>query len=468
MAFRSVKDSMGEIQVPDEKYWGAQTERSYENFKIGVEKMPAEITRAFAMLKQACAIANHKFGKLDDRRYEAIKQACDDILAGKLDGNFPLAIWQTGSGTQSNMNMNEVIANRATEILGVNFRDKKNTPKENLVHPNDHVNMSQSSNDTFPTALHIMAVVEVCNYLMPRLDSFEKALDKKVEEFADIIKNGRTHLQDATPLTLGQEFSGYASMIKHSKQHIEQALTTCRELAIGGTAVGTGLNSPKGWGEEIAATLTKVTGLKFVDCPNKFYALTSHDAIVSLEGALAGLAADLMKMANDIRWLASGPRGGLGEINIPANEPGSSIMPGKVNPTQCEAVTMVAVQVMGNAAAINFAASQGNFELNVFKPVIAYNLLQSIRLLADVMQSFEIHCVSGITANKERINELMERSLMLVTALSPVVGYENAAKIAKFAHKENKSLREAALELGLCTEEQFNEYVDPSKMIHPQ
>ncbi len=468
MAFRIEKDSMGEIQVPDEKYWGAQTERSYENFKIGVEKMPAEITRAFAMLKQACAIANHKFGKLDDRRYEAIKQACDDILAGKLDGNFPLAIWQTGSGTQSNMNMNEVIANRATEILGGNFRDKKNTPKENLVHPNDHVNMSQSSNDTFPTALHIMAVVEVCNYLMPRLDSFEKALDKKVEEFADIIKNGRTHLQDATPLTLGQEFSGYASMIKHSKQHIEQALTTCRELAIGGTAVGTGLNSPKGWGEEIAATLTKVTGLKFVDCPNKFYALTSHDAIVTLEGALAGLAADLMKMANDIRWLASGPRGGLGEINIPANEPGSSIMPGKVNPTQCEAVTMVAVQVMGNAAAINFAASQGNFELNVFKPVIAYNLLQSIRLLADVMQSFEIHCVSGITANKERINELMERSLMLVTALSPVVGYENAAKIAKFAHKENKSLREAALELGLCTEEQFNEYVDPSKMIHPQ
>ena len=468
MAFRIEKDSMGEIQVPDEKYWGAQTERSYENFKIGVEKMPAEITRAFAMLKQACAIANLKFGKLDDRRYEAIKQACDDILAGKLDGNFPLAIWQTGSGTQSNMNMNEVIANRATEILGGNFRDKKNTPKENLVHPNDHVNMSQSSNDTFPTALHIMAVVEVCNYLMPRLDSFEKALDKKVEEFADIFKNGRTHLQDATPLTLGQACLGYASMIKHSKQHSEQALTTCRELAIGGTAVGTGRNSPNGWGEEIAATLTKVTWLKFVDCPNKFYALTSHDAIVTLEGALAGLAADLMKMANDIRWLASGPRGGLGEINIPANEPGSSIMPGKVNPTQCEAVTMVAVQVMGNAAAINFAASQGNFELNVFKPVIAYNLLQSIRLLADVMQSFEIHCVSGITANKERINELMERSLMLVTALSPVVGYENAAKIAKFAHKENKSLREAALELGLCTEEQFNEYVDPSKMIHPQ
>ena len=459
---------MGEIRVPDDKYWGAQTERSYENFKIGVEKMPAEITRAFAMLKQACAIANHKFGKLDDRRFNAIKQACDDILAGKLDGNFPLAIWQTGSGTQSNMNMNEVIANRATELLGGNFRDKANTPKENLVHPNDHVNMSQSSNDTFPTALHIMAVVEVCKYLMPRLEDFEKCLYAKSEEFAPYIKNGRTHLQDATPLTLGQEFSGYASMITHCKQQIMSALETCRELAIGGTAVGTGINSPKGFGAEVSKTLTEVTGLKFVDCPNKFYALTSHDAIVSLEGSLAGLAADLMKIANDIRWLASGPRGGLGEINIPANEPGSSIMPGKVNPTQCEAVTMVAVQVMGNATCINMAASQGNFELNVFKPVIAHNLLQSIRLLADVMKSFEIHCVSGITPNVDRINELMERSLMLVTALSPLVGYDNAAKIAKYAHKENLSLREAALKLGLCTEEQFNEYVDPAKMIHPQ
>ena len=468
MAFRIEKDSMGEIQVPDDKYWGAQTERSYENFKIGVEKMPMQITRAFAMLKQACAIANNKFGKLDERRMNAIKQACDEILDGKLDGNFPLAIWQTGSGTQSNMNMNEVIANRSTEILGGNFRDKANTPKENLVHPNDHVNMSQSSNDTFPTALHIMAVVETTNYLLPRLCEFEKCLLAKSEEFKDIIKNGRTHLQDATPLTLGQEFSGYASMITHCKKHIEAALESVREIAIGGTAVGTGLNSPKGWGAEIAQTLTEKTGIKFIDCPNKFYGLTSHDSLVALEGAFAGLAADLMKIANDIRWLASGPRGGLGEITIPANEPGSSIMPGKVNPTQCEAVTMVAVQVMGNATTINMAASQGNFELNVFQPVVAHNLLQSIRLLADVMVSFQEHCVAGITANKERIQELMERSLMLVTALSPLVGYDNAAKIAKYAHAQNKSLREAALELGLCTEEQFNEYVVPSKMIHPQ
>ena len=468
MEYRIERDSMGEMQVPEDKYWGAQTERSYENFKIGVEKMPMQITRAFAMLKQACAIANNKFGKLDERRMNAIKQACDEILDGKLDGNFPLAIWQTGSGTQSNMNMNEVIANRSTEILGGNFRDKANTPKENLVHPNDHVNMSQSSNDTFPTALHIMAVVETTNYLLPRLCEFEKCLLAKSEEFKDIIKNGRTHLQDATPLTLGQEFSGYASMITHCKKHIEAALESVREIAIGGTAVGTGLNSPKGWGAEIAQTLTEKTGIKFIDCPNKFYGLTSHDSLVALEGAFAGLAADLMKIANDIRWLASGPRGGLGEITIPANEPGSSIMPGKVNPTQCEAVTMVAVQVMGNATTINMAASQGNFELNVFQPVVAHNLLQSIRLLADVMVSFQEHCVAGITANKERIQELMERSLMLVTALSPLVGYDNAAKIAKYAHAQNKSLREAALELGLCTEEQFNEYVVPSKMIHPQ
>ena len=468
MTYRIEKDSMGEIKVPDEKYWGAQTQRSYENFRIGVEKIPAEITRAFALLKQACAVANHKFGKLDDRRFEAINEACADILDGKLDGNFPLAVWQTGSGTQSNMNMNEVIANRATEILGGNFRNKAETPKENLVHPNDHVNMSQSSNDTFPSALHIMTVVEVSNDLLPRLENLEKALEKKADEFAGIIKNGRTHLQDATPLTLGQEFSGYASMIAHSKKHIAAALETCRELAIGGTAVGTGLNAPKGFGVEIAAILTEKTGLKFVDADNKYWGLTSHDSLCALEGALAGLAADLMKIANDIRWLASGPRGGLGEINIPANEPGSSIMPGKVNPTQCEAVTMVAVQVMGNAAAINMAASQGNFELNVFKPVIAHNLLQSIRLLADVMESFEVHCVSGITANEGRIRELMERSLMLVTALSPLVGYDNAAKIAKYAHKENLSLREAALKLELCTEEEFNRYVDPSKMIHPQ
>ena len=458
--FRIEKDSMGEVKVPNDKYWGAQTERSYENFKIGIEKMPVEIVRA-------CALANQEFGKLDDKRAAAIEEACDEAFEGKLDGNFPLAVWQTGSGTQSNMNMNEVFANRAIEILGGNFRDKASLSKDQLVHPNDHVNMSQSSNDTFPSALSIMSVVETTNYLLPRLEGLEKALYAKAEEFKDLIKSGRTHLQDATPLTLGQEFSGYASMLTHSREAILAALEPCRELAIGGTTVGTGINSPEGFGAKVAEILTKKTGLKFKDAPNKFHALTSHDAVCLLQGALAGLAADLMKIANDIRWLASGPRCGLGEIIIPANEPGSSIMPGKVNPTQCEAVTMVAVQVMGNATCINFAASQGNFELNVFKPVIAYNLIQSIKNLADVMKSFEIHCVTGITANKERLYDLMERSLMLVTALSPLVGYMNAAKIAHYAHVNNKSLKEAALELQLCTAEQFDQYVDPTKMIHP-
>lgn len=466
--FRVEKDSMGEVKVPNDKYWGAQTERSYENFRIGIEKMPAEITKAFALLKRACAQANHSFGKLDETRAKAIMQACEDALAGKLDGNFPLAVWQTGSGTQSNMNMNEVFANRAIEILGGDFRCKKDLPKEKLVHPNDHVNMSQSSNDTFPTALSIMAVVETTKYLLPRLEQLEATLWKKSEEFADVIKCGRTHLQDATPLTLGQEFSGYASMLAHSREQIIASLEACRELAIGGTAVGTGLNAPVGFGEKVAAELTEFTGIEFRDAKNKFWALTSHDAICSLQGAFAGLAANLMKIANDIRWLSSGPRGGLGEINIPANEPGSSIMPGKVNPTQCEAVTMVAVQVMGNAAAINIAASQGNFELNVFKPVIAYNLIQSIRNLGDAMVSFDIHCAVGITANVEKISEYMTRSLMLVTALSPLVGYDNAAKIAKHAHAQNISLKESALELGMCSEEDFDKYVDPSKMIHPQ
>ncbi len=466
--FRIEKDSMGEVKVPNDKYWGAQTERSYENFRIGIEKMPKEIVHAFALLKRSCAKVNCDFGKLDERRAKAIMQACDDALAGKLDGNFPLSVWQTGSGTQSNMNMNEVFANRAIEILGGNFRDKKSLAKENLVHPNDHVNMSQSSNDTFPSALSIMAVYETCKYLLPRLEQLEASLAKKAAEFNDIIKCGRTHLQDATPLTLGQEFSGYASMLAHSKEQILAAVEACGELAIGGTAVGTGLNAPIGFGEKIAAELSALTGLKFKDAPNKFWGLTSHDAICTLQGAFSGLAANLMKIANDIRWMASGPRCGLGEINLPANEPGSSIMPGKVNPTQCEAVTMVAVQVMGNTTAINFGASQGNFELNVFKPVIAYNLIQTIKNLADVMVSFDIHCVSGITANKEKISDYMTRSLMLVTALAPLVGYDNAAKIAKYAHANNKSLKEAALELEMCSEEDFCKYVDPSKMIHPQ
>ena len=465
---RIEKDSMGEMEVDNSKYWGAQTQRSYNNFPIGIEKMPKEITKAFAYLKQACAATNFSFGKLDERRYKAITQACQDVLQGKLCGNFPLAVWQTGSGTQSDMNMNEVIANRATEIINGDFRNKAEIAKENFVHPNDHVNMSQSSNDTFPTALHLMAVIETEEHLLPALKQLKATLDRKSEEFANIIKNGRTHLQDATPLTLGQEFSGYASMLDHCLKLITSNLDGCRELAIGGTAVGTGINSPKGFGEKVSALLTESTKHRFVDSPNKFHGLTSHDAIVALEGAFAALAADLMKIANDIRWLASGPRSGLGEIIIPANEPGSSIMPGKVNPTQCEAVTMVAVQVMGNATAINFAASQGNFELNVFKPVIAYNLIQSIRLLGDVMDSFDKRCVSGIKANEAKINELMKRSLMLVTALSPLVGYDNAAKIAKHAHAENLSLKQSALELGLCTEEQFDQYVDPSKMVHPQ
>lgn len=466
--FRIEKDSLGEVKVPNDKYWAAQTERSLENFRIGIEKMPTEITRAFALLKRACAEVNSAVGKLDRRRADAIKAACDDALAGRLDGNFPLAVWQTGSGTQSNMNMNEVFANRAIEILGGDFRRKAELAPEVRVHPNDHVNMSQSSNDTFPSALSIMAVLETTERLLPKLDQLHAALSAKAEAFQDIIKCGRTHLQDATPLTLGQEFSGYASMLEHSRAQIVAALEPCRELAIGGTAVGTGINAPVGFGERVAEELTKMTGVRFTDAKNKFWALTSHDALCALEGAFAGLAANLMKIANDIRWLASGPRCGLGEINIPANEPGSSIMPGKVNPTQCESVTMVAVQVMGNAAAINFAASQGNFELNVFKPVIAYNLIQSIRNLADVMDSFDRHCVSGITPNEGRIADYLSRSLMLVTALSPLVGYDNAAKIAKHAHAKGMSLKEAALELGLCSEEDFDRYVDPSKMIHPQ
>lgn len=467
MTYRMEKDSMGEMRVDDSKYWAAQTQRSLENFNIGTEKMPAEIIEAFAHLKSACAEANHGFGKLDVQRHAAILQACNDMLTGRLDGNFPLAVWQTGSGTQTNMNVNEVIANRATELLGGDFRHKDDTPVDKRVHPNDHVNLSQSSNDTFPTALHVMAVMQTEQWLLPNLQILQEALSNKADAFADIIKNGRTHLQDATPLTLGQEFSGYASMMTHCKALIEQNLHACRELAIGGTAVGTGINSPTGFGAKVAEILTRKTGHRFTDSPNKFHALTSHDAVVALQGAFSALAADLMKIANDIRWMASGPRSGLGEITLPANEPGSSIMPGKVNPTQCEAVTMVAVQVLGNTTVINMAASQGNFELNVFKPVIAHNLMQTIRLLADAMRSFALHCVNGITANTAKIDDYMQRSLMLVTALSPLVGYDTAASIAKHAHAADISLKEAALELGACTEEEFDSYVDPSRMIAP-
>lgn len=462
MQYRIEKDTMGEIKVPDDKYWGAQTERSLENFRIGIEKMPKVLIYAFANLKKAAAIVNNRLKNgLDDERKDAIVKACDEVLAGKFDDNFPLAIWQTGSGTQSNMNVNEVIANRATEILGKDFR------KEKFVHPNDHVNRGQSSNDTFPTAMSVVAVEQVEKKLIPAIDVLIATFKKKVEEFKDIIKIGRTHLQDATPLTLGQEFSGYLSMLEHSKQQILESLPTLRELAIGGTAVGTGLNAPSKFSDEVSAELTKLVGVKFVGSPNKFHALTSHDAITFTHGAMKGLAANLMKIANDIRWLASGPRCGIGELSIPENEPGSSIMPGKVNPTQCEALTMVAVQVMGNDAAIGFAASQGNFELNVFKPVIIYNFLQSLDLLADSMLSFNEHCAVGIVANKDKIEHNLKNSLMLVTALNPHIGYENAAKIAKNAHKKGTSLKESAIELNLVSESDYDKFVVPANMIHP-
>ena len=462
MDFRIEHDTMGEVKVPNDKYWGAQTERSFENFKIGIEKMPKVLIYAFANLKKSLAIVNFKLGKLPEDKKSAITQACDEIIAGKFDDNFPLAIWQTGSGTQSNMNLNEVIANRATEILGGDFR------KEKLIHPNDHVNMSQSSNDTFPTAMSIVAVEQVEKKLIPALDELIATFKNKVEEFKSIIKIGRTHLQDATPLTLGQEFSGYLSMLEHSKAQILASLPTLRELAIGGTAVGTGLNAHPKLSEMVSEELSQLIGTKFVSSPNKFHALTSHDAINFTHGAMKGLAANLMKIANDIRWLASGPRCGLGELNIPENEPGSSIMPGKVNPTQCEAITMVAVQVMGNDATIGFAASQGNFELNVFKPVIIYNFLQSLDLLADSMHSFNIHCAIGITPNQAKIDHNLHNSLMLVTALNPYIGYENAAKVAKNAHKKGISLKESAKEPGLVSVEDFTKYVDSSKMIGPK
>lgn len=459
MNFRIEKDTMGEVKVPNNKYWGAQTQRSFENFKISSEKMPKVLIHSFAYLKKSLAMVNNELKKLDDEKKNAIVKACDEIIEGKFDDNFPLSIWQTGSGTQTNMNVNEVIANRANEILGLDFR------KEKKIHPNDHVNMSQSSNDTFPTAMHIAALYQMENKLLPSLNSLIKVFEDKVKEFDGIVKIGRTHLQDATPLTLAQEFSGYLSMLVHSKEQILVSLNGLRELAIGGTAVGTGLNAHPKLSQMVSDELGKLLNIKFVSSPNKFHALTSHDAIVFAHGALKALAANLMKIANDIRWLASGPRCGLGEISIPENEPGSSIMPGKVNPTQCEALTMVAVQVMGNDTTIGFAASQGNFELNVYKPVIIYNFLQSLDLLSDGMNSFNIHCAYGIKANKEKIAFNLHNSLMLVTALNPHVGYENAAKIAKNAHKKGISLKKSAMELDIISEEDFDKFVDPNKMI---
>ena len=462
MSTRIEKDTMGEIAVPIDAYWAAQTQRSIENFAIGEEKMPYEITRAFSYLKKAVALVNKDLGKLDAKKADAIAQACDDMLAGKLDGEYPLVVWQTGSGTQSNMNNNEVLANRATEILGGNFRVEK------LIHANDDVNKSQSSNDTYPTALHVAAVIAVETRVLPAIAKLKATLIEKSAKFDSIVKIGRTHLQDATPLTLGQEISGWVEMLNKCEKMAKDSLEAVRELALGGTAVGTGLNAHPELGERVAKKLTELTGHDFVTAPNKFHALTSHDALVYAHGALKALSADMMKIANDVRWLASGPRCGIGEITIPENEPGSSIMPGKVNPTQSEAVTMVTCQVMGNDTTIGFAASQGNFQLNVFKPVIAYNFLQSCRLLTDSIVSFNDNCAVGIEPVEDKIDFYLNNSLMLVTALNPYIGYENAAKIAKTAHKNGSTLKETAIELGLLTAEEFDKYVIPQDMISPK
>ena len=456
MDYRIEHDTMGEVRVPANRCWGAQTQRSHENFPIGTEKIPQEIIHAFAVLKKAAALANCKLGNLDARRANAIAAACDEILAGKLDDEFPLVVWQTGSGTQSNMNVNEVVAARANALLG-----------EKLVHPNDHVNKSQSSNDTFPTAMHIAALTAAEDHVLPALDGLAATFERLSAEYADVIKVGRTHLQDATPLTLGQEISGWSSSLRRDERMIRGAMEGVRELALGGTAVGTGLNALPAFGETVAQEISALTGKRFITAPNKFHALTSKDELVYLHGAFKALAADLMKIANDVRLLASGPRCGIGELLIPENEPGSSIMPGKVNPTQCEAMTMVAVQVMANDVAVGMAASQGNFELNVFMPVCIYNFLQSARLLGDMMRSFELRCARGIKPNREKIQAYLDESLMLVTALNPHIGYENAAKVAKTAFAEGITLREAAVRLGFLTAEAFDQIVRPEKMVGP-
>ena len=453
-------DSMGPIKVPADKYWGAQTERSLHHFNIGHDVMPREMIRALGTLKKACAIVNNDLGKLPGDKLKLIVQACDEVIEGKLDAHFPLRVWQTGSGTQTNMNANEVISNRAIEIAGGVLGSKK------PIHPNDDVNMSQSSNDTFPAAMHI-AAAEQMNKLIPRVQLVHDAIDAKAKEFKDVVKIGRTHLQDATPLTVGQEMSGWASLLERDVTRLTEVTDGLYDLAIGGTAVGTGLNAHPEFAERAAKKIAELTGLPFKSHPNKFAALSAHDEIVFASGAVKTLAASLMKIANDIRWLASGPRCGLGELVIPENEPGSSIMPGKVNPTQSEAMTMVAVQVMGNDAAIGFAGSQGNFELNVFKPVMIHNLLHSIRLLHDACHGFVEYCIAGMTINREQIDEHLRGSLMLVTALNQHIGYDNAAKIAKNAHQKKISLRESAIELGLLTGEQFDEWVKPEEMTHP-
>ncbi|MBN3206900.1 class II fumarate hydratase [Pectobacterium brasiliense] len=456
---RSEKDSMGPIDVPAERLWGAQTQRSLEHFRISEEKMPRALIYALAQTKRAAARVNIDLTLLPADRGNAIIQAADEVLAGQHAGEFPLAIWQTGSGTQSNMNMNEVLANRASELLGGERGNNR------LVHPNDDVNKSQSSNDVFPTAMHVAAVVAINEHLIPELKALHATLASKAEQFKDIVKIGRTHLQDATPLTLGQEISGWAAMLQHNLKHIENSVPHICELALGGTAVGTGLNTHPEYAVRVAAELAKLTGQPFVTSPNKFEALATCDALVHGHGALKGLAASLMKIANDVRWLASGPRCGIGELSIPENEPGSSIMPGKVNPTQCEALTMLCCQVMGNDVAVNIGGASGNFELNVYRPMVIHNFLQSIRLLADGMKSFDEHCAVGIEPNHDRINQLLNESLMLVTALNTHIGYDKAAEIAKKAHKEGLTLKAAALKLNYLTEAQFDEWVRPEEMV---
>ena len=461
MSHRTERDSLGPIEVPSDKYYGAQTQRSLNNFKIGSHRFPREFIRAYGILKKSAATINHRYGRLEDSIKDAIHKAVDEVIDGKLDDHFPLVVWQTGSGTQTNMNFNEVISNRAIEIVGGDLGSK------NPVHPNDHVNMSQSTNDTFPTAINIAAVESVTHNLIPSLEGLRESLDNKSKKFNDIIKVGRTHLQDATPLSLGQEFSGYVSAIDHGIDRLKKALDNCLELAAGGTAVGTGINTIEGFDDDIAEEIKNITGLNFRTAENKFEAMGGQDSIIELSGALKVIASSLFKIANDIRWLASGPRSGIGEIILPANEPGSSIMPGKVNPTQCEAMTMVCTQVIGNDVTITFAGASGNFELNVYRPVIAYNILESIKLLSEASKSFTTNAVNGIEPNVERINDNLYNSLMLVTALNPHIGYDKAAEVAKNSHKKNISLKESAIELGYLTGEEFDKLVQPSQMISP-
>ncbi|MDW7695682.1 class II fumarate hydratase [Flammeovirgaceae bacterium SG7u.111] len=460
MEYRIEKDTMGEVKVPADKYWAAQTQRSLQNFKIGGNQMPKEIIDAFAILKKAAALTNNELGVLPKENAEVIAKVCDEISAGELDDQFPLVVWQTGSGTQSNMNVNEVVANRAHVLLGGALTDDKKK-----IHPNDDVNKSQSSNDTFPTAMSIAIYKYVVETALPKVEKLQATLDAKAKAFANVVKIGRTHFMDATPLTLGMEFSGYAAQLAYGIEAVKATLPHLAELALGGTAVGTGLNTPKGYSELVAKKIADLTGLPFITAPNKFEALAAHDAVVGTSGALKQLAVSLMKVANDVRMLSSGPRSGIGEIKIPENEPGSSIMPGKVNPTQCEAMTMVCAQVMGLDVAVSIGGSNGHFELNVFKPLMAFNVLTSARLLGDACESFNDNCAIGIEPNDKAIKEHLENSLMLVTALNTHIGYDNAAKIAKKAHKEGTTLRQAALDLGLLTNEQFDEWVVPSKMI---